>query len=354
MGNLAIEMLLLPQYKSALLEAFYYHSDKSQTVLSYQLVIRYMSVSTGDTIADAAIPSKLILTTWLINFPLHLSDESANLNTSTGLESEEDEGDVSLSSSTLEETLPPPMMVGGGLGALEPAGIVLAGFRDCSEEAIRYLVDVEQMSEDDPLILGLKQHLWDKQQHLDVERILADQVCSSWGSPGGVQDPTHSYGIYPHPAERTAADLPGASSSQSNCSSCTHPTDPHHHHQHQHHSMEEGHSDFSSSHRTLEVPSMVCTTTSPTDTLLPHHMTVINSGSHHTTTTSSFPVPPPHVCSMEASMEEDSNAHLNLALLAQNNPAIASLTQEILSLLGGHDSDLEDSDIDLEEEPTSD
>ena len=59
---------------------------------------------------------------------------------------------------------------------LEQNEVILAGFQDCTEEAIRYLVDVERLPEDDPLVIGLRQHLLEKQMHLNYERILQEHL----------------------------------------------------------------------------------------------------------------------------------------------------------------------------------
>lgn len=40
---------------------------------------------------------------------------------------------------------------------------LITGFRDCADEAIRYLVEIEHLSPDDPLVVGLREHL--KEQH---------------------------------------------------------------------------------------------------------------------------------------------------------------------------------------------
>lgn len=59
----------------------------------------------------------------------------------------------------------------------DPSQIVLAGYQDCAEEAIRYLLEVEHLSEDNPLVVGLKQHLWERQMALDIERLLLEHAA---------------------------------------------------------------------------------------------------------------------------------------------------------------------------------
>lgn len=44
--------------------------------------------------------------------------------------------------------------------------IILAGFRGCRYEAVTYLLEVEQLSLDDPLVVGLQKHLEEKEAEL--------------------------------------------------------------------------------------------------------------------------------------------------------------------------------------------
>lgn len=55
------------------------------------------------------------------------------------------------------------------------ACMVLAGYRDCTAQAINYLVEVEHMSLDDPFVIGLRNHLHEYQKSLDFEQLLYHQ-----------------------------------------------------------------------------------------------------------------------------------------------------------------------------------
>ena len=59
-----------------------------------------------------------------------------------------------------------------GLSPLQQAEVVLSGYRDCAAEAIRYLLEVEHLLPEDPLVQGLQNHLYEKQKHLDFVHIL--------------------------------------------------------------------------------------------------------------------------------------------------------------------------------------
>ena len=50
-----------------------------------------------------------------------------------------------------------------------------AGFRDCADEVLRYLMEVENMAEDDPVIVGLREHL------LQQEEERRWRVCFDYG-----------------------------------------------------------------------------------------------------------------------------------------------------------------------------
>ena len=50
------------------------------------------------------------------------------------------------------------------------------GFAECAEETIRYLLDVEGLSENDPLVVGLKQHLFEKQRLLQLNLFLQNNL----------------------------------------------------------------------------------------------------------------------------------------------------------------------------------
>ncbi|KAK6170495.1 hypothetical protein SNE40_018876 [Patella caerulea] len=52
------------------------------------------------------------------------------------------------------------------LPALSPSSAVMEGFQDCAEEAIRYLIEVEKLAADDPMVVGLREHLYEKQKSM--------------------------------------------------------------------------------------------------------------------------------------------------------------------------------------------
>ena len=54
----------------------------------------------------------------------------------------------------------------------------IAGFRDCADEVLRYLTEVENMAEDDPVIVGLREHL------LQQEEERRWRVCFDYGETG--------------------------------------------------------------------------------------------------------------------------------------------------------------------------
>lgn len=174
---------------------------------------------------------------------------------------------------------------------VDQTGIVLAGFQDCTDEAIRYLVTVERFPEQDPLIEGLKRHLWERQQDLDVETLLQNQLNTK-----SVLNQLNSTGLAGH---------------------------------HQ---------------------SMVGTVTNN------------NSQVSHQEVNENLPVELLQSDSvlLETSQQgEDEDVSQNvfeLAMLAHNNPAIACLTEQIISLLDEEEDEDEDDkdsvydlDIDLEE-----
>lgn len=61
----------------------------------------------------------------------------------------------------------------------ELSPLFLAGFTDCAEEAIRYL-ETEGLSPEDPILVGLKQHLYEKQSLLEHSIMLQNTFhCNS-------------------------------------------------------------------------------------------------------------------------------------------------------------------------------
>lgn len=50
----------------------------------------------------------------------------------------------------------------------------LLGYRDCAEEALRFLMEVEHLSNDHPLVIGLKYHLQEQQRCLSFGHVYYD------------------------------------------------------------------------------------------------------------------------------------------------------------------------------------
>ena len=46
-----------------------------------------------------------------------------------------------------------------------------AGFQECADEAIRYLIEEENFSPDDPIVVGLQEHLREKQHLLNLQQV---------------------------------------------------------------------------------------------------------------------------------------------------------------------------------------
>ncbi|XP_064629773.1 hairy/enhancer-of-split related with YRPW motif protein-like [Lineus longissimus] len=64
------------------------------------------------------------------------------------------------------------------LADLPPLGesdVIHAGFQDCTEQTIQYLLQVENMSIEDPIIMGLRQHLARKRLVLDCEVVVENE-----------------------------------------------------------------------------------------------------------------------------------------------------------------------------------
>ena len=54
--------------------------------------------------------------------------------------------------------------------------IFVAGFRDCSQEAVRYLVEEERLSMEDPIITGLQEYLRDRETVMDVPAAISQHA----------------------------------------------------------------------------------------------------------------------------------------------------------------------------------
>ncbi len=236
------------------------------------------------------------------------------------------------------------MTPAAGAVAVDQESIVLAGFRDCTEEAIRYLMEVEHLPEDDPLVLGLRQHLLAKQQQLDVERILHSSL----------------------PPMTAASDSSSTGSSGCADSIILTSGDQLHHAHDSTHSPVAGGGGGEPLNSLSPVPHLTDSASSRSETPMSDTpMDGVRSDSELQAPDSemiSFPAAPLQQQQQQqqpqqqqlpegvaGSQHDAQNAAsvLNLALLAQSNPAIASLTEEILSLLEG------DADHESEEEADS-
>ncbi|XP_041462063.1 hairy/enhancer-of-split related with YRPW motif protein 2-like isoform X1 [Lytechinus variegatus] len=71
---------------------------------------------------------------------------------------------------------------------VSPTDAILAGFQDCMEETIRYLVDVEGFSPEDEVVVGLTAHLLQIRAKLDINN---DATASTpWSSGRSSDGPT--------------------------------------------------------------------------------------------------------------------------------------------------------------------
>ncbi|XP_072178385.1 uncharacterized protein [Diadema setosum] len=74
----------------------------------------------------------------------------------------------------MDQTSRPPESSEDG----SPTDAILAGFQDCMEETIRYLVDVEGFSPDDEVVVGLTAHLLQVRATLDINN--DSTAAASW------------------------------------------------------------------------------------------------------------------------------------------------------------------------------
>ncbi len=231
----------------------------------------------------------------------------------------------------VQETEEETMSVLGVAQVVPPVdqeSIVLAGYKDCTDEAIRYLLEVEKMPEDDPLVLGLRQHLLARQQQLDVERILnsshnvATTGSSVTATSGGDSDSvvtiagSNQPGLHP---PQVLLGHQGQLPPLLSPSSTGHPI---------------VHVDTHSSRSTTPMSDMASSELSDSSEYHVAPDSVISStpSPHHPGSQSQQLQ---QAQQPEPQQQQEVSSVLNLALLAQSNPAIASLTEEILSLLEG-------------------
>jgi hypothetical protein len=50
--------------------------------------------------------------------------------------------------------------------------VELAGYRACAREAVLYLLNTENLPANDPLVIGLAEHLHKRQAHVEYQRLL--------------------------------------------------------------------------------------------------------------------------------------------------------------------------------------
>ena len=179
--------------------------------------------------------------------------------------------------------------------AVDPMGdAYLAGYQNCIAIASNYLMDSENMSHDDPLIMGLVQYLEDRQQQRYLQYMLAQ--CNS-NLSGDISDSDlHDLSNRTLDADeesRTSLDV------FTNCGQCE--------------------------QNTLALPPMS------------EHMDIPD------TTRLEFP-PEGFVQPLTSSPRnsEVGSSLVSLAHLVQSNPAIANLTEEIISLMNEEEYDDEE------------
>ena len=243
------------------------------------------------------------------------------------------------------QTPPLPAVV---LPALNQATIFLAGFRDCTEEAIKYLVDVENISKDDPLIQGLQMHLHERQDNIDVAKIVSDSESDRESQYSGSRTTSESEGG--HSPQQGSHDSDMDSGLERSA-------------------IEDGlDSSLSLAEPTLSLPTNQLTCAfGPADIghmAGPHDP--ISSGQHHILSTaqslpgshetmSSFGSHiPSHVTLGEPhghqspTSKDSFPGQVDLSTLAQNNPIVANLTKELFELLDGDLSDESEQAISTE------
>lgn len=109
--------------------------------------------------------------------------------------------------------MPHPAMFGLPLAQ---ASMVLAGYRDCAAEAVRYLIEDERMSPEDPFVMGLRNHLYECQKRLDLHNILRHYGMVMSQSGNQVNEDSLSLndsGISDHVTDNLSISIP----EESNC-----------------------------------------------------------------------------------------------------------------------------------------
>lgn len=236
-------------------------------------------------------------------------------------------------------------------------GLFLAGFRDCTKETLKYLIDVERLPENDPIIIGLKQHLFNQQRLLHTDPDNNSEPNSELDSDSSKhkvdnsRDSQHS-SLVTHPesctdpgstrdrqvserSQDSSIDLDSTRGEE--CSPFESSSDQH--------SFESSINDTSMDVSDESHASIVsCDNVLPTNSspfVASHGRVSIPELSEQVQNISVLPfvqIP---------SGSKDVNLDLggfDLAALAQNNPSIASITSELFELLQEDDDDHVDSD----------
>ena len=257
---------------------------------------------------------------------------------------------------------------------VEGMSVFLAGFKDCTEEAITYLLEMEHMSQQDPVIEGLRLHLWRRQVQIDMAKafeymqsngeqsmpdigVLGGQTLDSLLTTGSVMehDDTDQLldALNQHNVTSDDSGLENDSSlvsedmdSSVNDSIIT--------------SRSDTLPTITESVSSLATSCVVNTCTSTVTSSLmtsPHsHDSQEQSGENDENVSqaleSDADLPSDSVTSQnltpEAMTSHDLTSQdvLSLAYLAQNNPAIATVTKQLIELLEGDDEDESDDDLD--------
>ncbi|CAH1799304.1 unnamed protein product [Owenia fusiformis] len=191
------------------------------------------------------------------------------------------------------------------LNNMDSKNIIMAGYNDCTEEAIRYLTEVELIPIDDPIIIGLREHLSEKQKYLDYTDILHQlELELNASSTIDLDMDTNE-----------TSNLRYHSNNDSGCHSDT-DTDENDH--------QNLHNDIYSLSHNADFPEVGS-----------YNLEQFNNNLVRTTSNSTIDV-------TETSFANDTNftdgsecslTSINFALLVQNNPDIAHLTDELLCLL---------------------
>lgn len=185
---------------------------------------------------------------------------------------------------------------------------VMAGFQDCAEEVMRYLIEVENLPESHPVCFGLRQHLLEKQRLLDVETLLG--TCQTQLLAG---DSFHNYIQSSSETDSSQAQQSVVKTSESAMVCRTAPI------------------------ATLPEPKQENYSAFNLYNFLPSSSSIATPRSLHSDDRLAFIG---HITEDQSKTSSSDFRALDLQQLAENNPEIASLTEEILGLLEDDDDDM--------------